>query len=153
MIAHSFVNFIWDSCVYGGNLNWNDYFGITAEWIGGGDNRRKSVSKKTDEDYAQAFQYLDNGQVCMNGTPVGWKDMNDIIEGIESNFDDKWTVISVAHKILDAINEGEDFEYSDQWTQPFTVTIQKSYVPNYLGFKDMVGKMRNTRDNTKIFKE
>ena len=31
--------------------------------------------------------------------------------------------------------------------------IAKSYVPKYLGFKDMVGKMRNTRDNSKIFKE
>ena len=32
-------------------------------------------------------------------------------------------------------------------------SARKSYVPQYIGFRDMVSKMRGTRDNSKIFKE
>ena len=113
--------------------------------------------KKSDDDYAQAFSYFDSGRVYLNGYPVDWKNMDDIIDGIEGYFDDKGRVLSVAHQLLETINRGEDFDYEDQFTLYFEVTIeksaQKSYIPEYHDFHTMVGKMRSTRNNKNVFKE
>lgn len=48
IIADYYVEYIWDSCVHGGTLGWNEYFGIDAERIDGGYKAsvRKSFNPK-----------------------------------------------------------------------------------------------------------
>ena len=80
----------------------------------------------TDDDYARAFEYLDNKQVNLNGVAVDWYDMDDIVSGIEGFCKDKGRVSVLARRVLDSLNRGEDFSYDDQYTSHFDVTINKS---------------------------
>lgn len=75
-------------------------------------------------------------------------------------YDDEGRFSQVCQDLLDSGYEeregdrhtdenGMTHRYFERWDK----SVDKSYSPNYVGFRDMVSKMRSTRDNTKIFKE